>query len=165
MWYSDIKVIYKVGPYGKNHGTNGTMAYTKAYKDRHIYDEYVLNAEEGSFTKSFNEVMAQLNPKHVILITSHSHNTFDKRTLRGGNKLIQPTTQKISDWIKNKELLGFYENVWEILKDTKQLGDATNETEGEDVKHETPAENIVVEAAAAAAAASSSSSPDIVESV
>ena len=166
MWYSDIKVIYKVGPYGKNHGTNGTMAYTKAYKERHIYDEYVLNAEESSFTKSFNEVMAQLNPKHVILITSHSHNTFDKRTLRGGNKLIQPTTQKISDWIKNKELLGFYENVWEILKNTKQLGDATaddeKDTELKNEVHTTPLSGLPEEAAAAAAASSSSSdsSPD-----
>lgn len=132
MWYSDIKQIYKVGPYGKNHGTNGTMAYTKEYKERHVYDEYVLNAEESSFTKSFNETMVQLNPKHVILITSHSLNTFDKRTLRGGNKLIQPTKQKIGEWIKDKELREFYENVWEILKDTKQLGSANDDDEDSD---------------------------------
>ena len=123
MWYSDIKTIYKVGPYGTNHGTNGTMAYTQGYKDRHIYDEYVLNAEEGSFTGGFKEVMAQLDPKHVILVTSHSMNTFDKRVLRGGNKLIQPTEQKIKDWIKDEELRDFYENVWEHLKGMKQLGD------------------------------------------
>lgn len=127
MWYSDIRQIYKVGPYGKNHGTNGTMAYTQEYKKRHVYDEYVLNAEESSFTKSFNEIMVQLNPKNVILITSHSHNTFDKRTLRGGNKLIQPTTQKIGEWIKDPEIRNFYENVWDILKDTKQLGDGDDE--------------------------------------
>jgi len=123
MWYSDIKKIYKVGPYGANHGTNGTMAYTRGYKDRHIYDEYVLNAEEGSFTGGFKEIMAQLDPKHVILVTSHSMNTFDKRVLRGGNKLIQPTEQKIKDWIKDEELRDFYENVWEHLKGMKQLGD------------------------------------------
>jgi len=132
MWYSDIKTIYKVGPYGKNHGTNGTMAYTKGYKERHTYDEYVLNAEESSFTGSFKETMVQLNPKHVILIMSHSANTFDKRTLRGGNKLIQPTTQKITEWIKDDELLKFYENVWEILKDTKQLGSAVEEDDDDD---------------------------------
>ena len=103
--------------------------------------------------------MAQLNPKHVILITSHSHNTFDKRTLRGGNKLIQPTTQKISDWIKNKELLGFYENVWEILKNTKQLGESTSEdSEETDVKNE-----VQTIPAAAAAASSSSSEPSSTE--
>ena len=132
MWYSDIKTIYKVGPYGTNHGTNGTMAYTKAYKERHIYDEYVLNAEESSFTKSFNEKMVQLNPKHVILITSHSLNTFDKRALRGGNRLIQPTKQKISEWIKDKELLDFYENVWDTLKNIKQLGDANDDEDDDD---------------------------------
>lgn len=125
MWYSDIKQIYKVGPYSTTHGTNGTMAYTKGYKERHIYDEFVLNAEEGSFTGSFTETMVQLNPKHVILVMSHSHNTFDKRVLRGGNKLIQPTTQKIGDWIKDAELRAFYENAWDILKDMKQLGDQT----------------------------------------
>ena len=123
MWYSDIKKIYKVGPYGTNHGTNGTMAYTRGYKERHIYDEYVLNAEEGSFTGGFKEVMAQLDPIHVILVTSHSMNTFDKRKLRGGNKLIQPTEQKIEKWIKDPELRDFYENVWEHLKGMKQLGD------------------------------------------
>jgi glycosyltransferase involved in cell wall biosynthesis len=132
MWYSDIKKIYKVGPYGENHGTNGTMAYTKGYKERHIYDEYVLNAEEGSFTGGFKETMAQLNPKHVILVTSHSMNTFDKRSLRGGNKLIQPTDQKISDWIKDKELLMFFENVWEHLKNIKQLGDAADDDDDDD---------------------------------
>lgn len=126
MWYSDIKTVYKVGPYSGNHGTNGTMAYTKGYKDRHIYDEFVLNAEEGSFTGGFTETMVQLDPKHVILVMSHSHNTFDKRALRGGNKLIQPTTQKIDDWIKNEEIRHFYENAWEILKDMKQLGDQTD---------------------------------------
>lgn len=169
MWYSDIRKIYKVGPYGKNHGTNGTMAYTKDYKSRHIYDEYVLNAEESSFTKSFNEIMVQLNPKHVILITSHSHNTFDKRTLRGGNKLIQPTNQKISEWIKDKELLNFYENVWEILKNVKQLGEQTGEESDDGDASAAASSSIhsVVEVGvgvgedngAAAAAASSSSSP------
>jgi glycosyltransferase involved in cell wall biosynthesis len=127
MWYSDIKKIYKVGPYGKNHGTNGTMAYTGEYIKKHIYDEYVLNAEESSFTKNFGETMTQLDPKHCILITSHSKNTFDKRILRGGNKLIQPTDQTIDKWIKDPILRGFYENVWMILQHTEQLSDKTED--------------------------------------
>lgn len=59
--------------------------------------------------------MAQLDPFQCILVTSHSQNTFDKRGLRGGNKLIQPTEQKIEDWIKNEDLKYFYENCWELL--------------------------------------------------
>ena len=27
LFYSDNKTIYKIGPYGPNHATNGTMAY------------------------------------------------------------------------------------------------------------------------------------------
>jgi len=123
MWYSDIKKIYKVGPYSTTHGTNGTMAYTKAYKERHIYDEYVINAEESSFTGGFKEKMVQLDPFQVILVTSHSQNTFDKRGLRGGNKLIQPTEQTIDTWIKNPELRDFFENCWEHLQRSKQLSD------------------------------------------
>ena len=36
MYYSDIKTIYKLGPYHPNHATNGTMAWKRKYADSHL---------------------------------------------------------------------------------------------------------------------------------
>ena len=45
MYYTDNKKIYSLGPYNKNHATNGTMAWRKSYANNHTYDETVTHAE------------------------------------------------------------------------------------------------------------------------
>ena len=44
MFYTDIKTIYKLGPYNKNHATNGTMAWKRSCSLRNTYDESVTHA-------------------------------------------------------------------------------------------------------------------------
>ena len=109
MFYSDNKKIYKIGPYMANHATNGTMGYRRSYFDTHKYDETVTHAEETSFLNRYTEPMHQLDPFKVMLVMSHSENTFDKKKLREQtNPMFKLTEMKITRFIKNRELINFF---------------------------------------------------------
>ena len=109
MYYSDIKTIYKLGPYNKNHATNGTMAWRSSYAAKHEYDETVTHAEEKSFLEGYVHPMIQLDPFKVMLVMSHSDNTFDKRKMREvESPVMKKTAMKIRDFIKEKALRDFY---------------------------------------------------------
>ena len=110
MYYSDIKVIYKLGPYAANHATNGTMAWRKTYADSHLYDETVTHAEEKSFLEGYKHSMIQLDPMKVMLVMSHSDNTFDKKKMRDqvGNPYVKKTTMKLRDFIRDGKIREFF---------------------------------------------------------
>jgi glycosyltransferase involved in cell wall biosynthesis len=113
MYYSDIKEIYKLGPYNPNHATNGTMAWRKSYSNNHRYDDTVTHAEEQSFLEGYKHKMIQLDPFKVMLVMSHSENTFDKKKMRdevGKNPFIAKTTYKLKDFIKDPEVRTFFAN-------------------------------------------------------
>jgi len=111
MYYSDNKQIYKLGPYHANHATNGTMAWKRSYSESHLYDETVTHAEEKSFLENYRHPMIQLQPMKVMLVMSHSENTFDKRKMRDEpNPFVKKTTMKIRDFIKDGELREFFAN-------------------------------------------------------
>ena len=111
MFYTDIKVIYKLGPYNPKHCTNGTMAYRKSYGKSHLYDETVTHAEERSFLENYKNPMIQLDPFKVMLVISHSENTFDKKKMREGeNPFVNKTSFKINNFIKSAALRNFYAN-------------------------------------------------------
>ena len=112
LYYSDIKEIYEVGPYSANHCTNGTMAYTKEYAQNHKYDNYVTHAEESGFLENYKNPCFQLVPEDVMMVMSHSHNTFDKRGMRDGkNRFVKRSKLSITNFIKDPELLEFYRDV------------------------------------------------------
>jgi glycosyltransferase involved in cell wall biosynthesis len=115
MYYSDNKKIYQIGPYitnrdgTTNHATNGTMAYRRRYFDNHKYDETVTHAEETSFLNKYAEPLHQLNPNKVMLVMSHSENTFDKKKLREHNNPMFKLTQlKLKNFIRDKTLRDFF---------------------------------------------------------
>ena len=110
MYYSDIQEIYKLGPYSPNHATNGTMAFRKSYTLTHFYDETVTHAEEKSFLEDYKNPMIQLDPMKVMLVMSHSDNTFDKTAMREDlkNPFIKKTTLKIKDFVKDADLRNFF---------------------------------------------------------
>jgi len=112
IYYSDNSCIYKLGPYHKNHATNGTMAWRASYAKQHRYDETVIYAEEQSFLDAYKHPMIQLDPKKTMLVMSHSENTFDKSKLREdtSNPFIKKTNLKLEDFIKQKELCDFFSN-------------------------------------------------------
>jgi glycosyltransferase involved in cell wall biosynthesis len=109
MYFTDTMEIWKAGPYFKGHATNGTMAWTKSYADTHQYDETVAFSEEKSFLEGYKNPLVQLNPKNVMLVMSHSDNTFDKTELRTKtNPLLVKTSLKMKDFIKDVELFNFF---------------------------------------------------------
>jgi len=109
MYYTDIKKIYKMGPFHKNHATNGTMAWKRSYADKHRYDETVTHAEEKSFLDEYRHPMIQLDPFKVMLVISHSENTFDKKKLRDGtNPFVKETAMKINSFIKSASIRSFF---------------------------------------------------------
>jgi hypothetical protein len=109
MYYSDIKTIYKLGPYNPNHATNGTMAWRSSYAANHLYDETVTHAEEKSFLDSYKHPMIQLDAMKVMLVMSHSENTFDKRKMRENpSPMVKKTSMKIRDFIREAPLREFY---------------------------------------------------------
>ena len=113
MYYTDIGVIYKFGPYAPNHATNGTMAVRRSYAKTHKYDENVLNAEEKSFLDDYKQPMIQLNTMKVMLVISHKDNTFDKIKFREqpDNKYVKKTSLKIRDFIRDKSVRDFFVGV------------------------------------------------------
>ena len=112
MYFTDTKEIWKAGPYFKGHATNGTMAWTKGYANTHSYDETVAFSEEKSFLEGYRNPLVQLDPKRVMLVMSHSDNTFDKTELRTEtNPLLVKTTLKMDDFIKDPELYNFFNNL------------------------------------------------------
>lgn len=114
MYYSDIKTIYKLGPYNPNHATNGTMAWRSSYGKSHLYDETVTHSEERSFLEDYKHPMIQLDPFKVMLVMSHSENTFDKKKLREQETpFVKKTEMKVKTFIKEKnekELRDFFTN-------------------------------------------------------
>ena len=109
MYYSDIQEIYKLGPYNANHATNGTMAWRSSYSKTHRYDETVTHAEERSFLDDYKNQMIQLSPKDVMLVMSHSENTFDKKKMREQvNPMVKKTSMKLRDFIRDGSIREFY---------------------------------------------------------
>ena len=103
MYYSDIQTIYKLGPYHDKHATNGTMAWRASYAKAHRYDETVTHSEERSFLEDYKHPMIQLDPFKVMLVMSHSENTFDKKKLREQeNPFIKKTEMKLKTFMKEK---------------------------------------------------------------
>ncbi len=106
--------MVQFGPYGPNHATAATFAFWKELlSDLDLkYEESACLAEERAFLRDYTVPMAQLDPAKVILVFSHEHNTFDKRTLLSnlGNKNsgMRISPRAVTDFIKEPSLLQFY---------------------------------------------------------
>jgi hypothetical protein len=106
--------MVQFGPYGPNHATAATFAFWKELlTDLHLaYDEDACLAEERAFLRGYTVPMAQLDPMKVILVFSHEHNTFDKRTLLQNmdkpNSGMRVSAKAVADFIKEPALLQFY---------------------------------------------------------
>jgi glycosyltransferase involved in cell wall biosynthesis len=109
-YFKDIDKIVQFGPYGPNHATAATFAFKKELLSITSYEENAAMSEEKHFLKNYTIPLIQLDPRKVILVISHSQNTFDKRTLLNGQN--QPTVTYtplfVHDFIKNTELYQFY---------------------------------------------------------
>ncbi|NBP86136.1 MAG: glycosyltransferase family 2 protein [Mycobacteriaceae bacterium] len=92
IYFSDVKQIYRLGPFTRRHATNGTMAVRRAFALTHFYDETVSVGEEESFLERFSYPMVQLAPLKVMLVMSHNSNTFEKNVLRDNPRALSART-------------------------------------------------------------------------
>jgi glycosyltransferase involved in cell wall biosynthesis len=76
-----LEKMYLFKPFGPNHSTNDCMAWKKEYLLENSHDPTKEMAEESSFCKNFANPMVQLDPKHVIVSSSHYMNTFSKKEI------------------------------------------------------------------------------------
>jgi len=106
--------MVQFGPYGPNHATAATFAFWKELlTDLNLaYDETACLAEERAFLRGYTVPMAQLDPMKVILVFSHEHNTFDKRTLLVNlgkpNSGMRVSAKAVADFIQEPDLMRFY---------------------------------------------------------
>ncbi len=118
IYFKHINQMYQFGPYGPNHATAGTFAFKKELLNEHSYDDDAALAEEKHFLKNYTVPFVQLEPKKTILVFSHIHNTFDKKTLLDNPhpNYCKPSDKKVEDFVKNEELKDFFMNVDDELE-------------------------------------------------
>ena len=107
----DNSKMVQFGPYGPNHATAGTFAFKRKLLKETQYNEEACLAEEREFLKNYTVPFVQLDPLKTILVFSHSHNTFDKRTLLEnivGNPYIKYSPKRVEDFIKDKDIVKFF---------------------------------------------------------
>jgi len=120
IYFKHIDKMIQFGPYGPNHATAGTFAFKRELLKDNRYNDDAALAEEKGFLKNYTVPFVQLEPKKTILVFSHIHNTFDKKTLLENPhpNFVKPTEKTIEDFIKEPDLKDFYLNQIEnLLKD------------------------------------------------
>jgi glycosyltransferase involved in cell wall biosynthesis len=105
VYYAHLHKILEFGPYGDNHATAGTFAFKKELLSECSYEDMASLGEEKHFLKDYTIPMVQLDPKQVILVVAHPHNTFDKKTMVKQGK---DTDMLVADWIENPLLYQFF---------------------------------------------------------
>lgn len=121
IYFTDIDKTYKFGPYGRNHGTNGTFAYRRQYYENHKYDNNKNGQEEPDFTNNWTEKMANLDETKIILCINHDSNTYDKKNLLKQNQPKREVGMKLNKMIKDKIYLKFLKDLSEDMKLEKQI--------------------------------------------
>jgi len=114
IYFKHINQMWQFGPYGPNHATAGTFAFKKELLETTRYDDNKSLAEEKDFLKGYTVPFVQLEPKHVILVFSHNHNTFDKkRLLENPGEKAKPSDKTIDYFIKEPDLKDWFLDVIE----------------------------------------------------
>ena len=123
IYFKHIEKMYQFGPYGPNHATAGTFAFKRELLKEHRYNDNAAIAEEKAFLKDYTVPFVQLEPKKTILVFSHIHNTFDKKTLLDNPhpKFVKESDKKVEDFIKEDYLYEFFVNdIENRLKEYKE---------------------------------------------
>ena len=116
VYFKHIQSMWQFGPYKPNHATAGTFAFKRQLLENHRYDESKAFAEESSFLNNFTVPMIQLEPRHVILVFSHIHNTFDKKSLleHKDERVSKKSDKTVDYFIEQKGLKDWFMNEIDI---------------------------------------------------
>jgi glycosyltransferase involved in cell wall biosynthesis len=113
IYFKHNRQMYTFGPYGENRITAATFAFRRELLESSRYLDTKCLGEEKEFLNNYKIPIAELETEKTILVISHIHNTFDKKELLTqcvDNPYIHLSVKTISDFIKDPELLEFYEN-------------------------------------------------------
>lgn len=117
IYFKHINQMIQFGPYGPNHATAGTFAFRRELLKEHKYEDHAALAEEKAFLKNYTVPFVQLEPKKVILVFSHIHNTFDKKKLLDNPhpNFVKASDKLIDDFVKEPDIKDFFVNKIENL--------------------------------------------------
>ena len=117
IFFKDTNQMVQFGPYGANHATAGTFAFRKELLKEHQYNNDACLAEEREFLKGYTVPFIQLDSMKTILVFSHRHNTFDKRTLLQDpfSNVMRLSEKTVQDFIKDESIVDFFMNLEPLL--------------------------------------------------
>ncbi len=117
IYFKDTNQMVQFGPYGPNHATAGTFAFRKELLKEHQYNNDACLAEEREFLKGYTVPFVQLDSMKTILVFSHRHNTFDKRTLLKDpfSNVMRLSEKTVRDFIKDENVVNFFMNLDTLL--------------------------------------------------
>jgi len=117
IYFKDTDQMIQFGPYGPNHATAGTFAFRKELLREHKYNNDACLAEEREFLKGYTVPFVQLDPMKAILVFSHRHNTFDKRTLLNDpfSNVMRVSEKTVGDFVKDADVAEFFMNLETLL--------------------------------------------------
>ncbi len=129
IYFKHINLMYSFGPYGPNHSTAATFAFKRELLSQTSYEETASLAEEKHFLKNYTIPFVQLDSLKTILVFSHIHNSLDKKTLLDPDRLnqfVKVSPVKVSDFIKEPELVKFYINDIDVMLEQYTQGKPEN---------------------------------------
>ena len=118
IYFKHINEMHKFGPYGPNHSTAATFAFRRELLKQTQYDNDAALAEEKHFLKEYTIPFVQMNPFKTILVFSHVHNSFDKKTLLGqgaNNPFVKLSDVKVDDFVKEPDIKEFFMESIDVL--------------------------------------------------
>ena len=116
LYFKHIQKMYKFGPYGPRHSTAATFAFRRELLNQTRYDDNAALAEETLFLKNYTIPFVQLDPMKSILVFSHIHNSFDKKTmLDTPNPYVSQSNKTVDEFIKEPEIRDFFMNTIDTL--------------------------------------------------
>jgi hypothetical protein len=123
IYFKHIQKMIQFGPYGPNHSTAGTFAFRRELLKQTRYEDTASLAEERHFLKGYTIPFVQLDPLKTILVFSHNHNTFDKKTLLNTpNQYVKDSTKTIDDFIKEPAIKEFFVDTIDTLLELYEPG-------------------------------------------
>jgi glycosyltransferase involved in cell wall biosynthesis len=127
IYFKHMHKMIQFGPYGPNHATAATFAFRRELLSQTKYENDAAVGEEKQFLKNYTIPFVQLDPMKTILVFSHVHNSFDKKTLlEKPNQYMKESNKKVTDFIKEDEVLQFFMNDIDKLLNTYEPGRPEN---------------------------------------
>jgi len=128
IYFKHIGEMYCFGPYNANHATAATFAFRKELLKQTRYEEKASVAEERFFLKDYTIPFVQLDSMKSILVFSHVHNSFDKKSLivNGENQVVKRSPLKVDDFVKEQDIRDFFMNNIDSLLEIYEPGRPEN---------------------------------------